>query len=240
VTEADWLACADPAVMIAWLNKRDASARKFRLFSCACARSLWGLLSQDAAREAIQIAEAFADGLVTEAERRAAAKTLRSTFPPRMTPDFPVPAPYVADMVAYYCAWSNSVGPQPGVHLNEHGAESVCHWTRAATILDQTGLWTYPINHPLNVAGAVHQCRLLRDIFGNPFRPVSADPMWRGDTVLALAHSIYEDREFSALPVLADALEEAGCENEDLLGHCRSPGPHARGCWAVDLLRGRE
>ena len=81
---------------------------------------------------------------------------------------------------------------------------------------------------------------LLRDILGNPFRPVALDPEWRTSTVVALAQGIYEERAFDRLPILADALQDAGCENEDILNHCRSKGPHVRGCWVVDLLLGNE
>src|SRR5262249_21292895 len=84
------------------------------------------------------------------------------------------------------------------------------------------------------------QCDLLRDIFGNPFRPVSLNPSWLTPPVVALAEGIYADRAFDRLPILADAIQDAGCENADLLGHCRGPGPHARGCWAVDLVLGKE
>jgi hypothetical protein len=79
--------------------------------------------------------------------------------------------------------------------------------------------------------------RLIRDIFGNPFRPVSFSPEWRTDTVLALARQMYESRDFSAMPILADALQDTGCDNETVLAHCRDPNQvHARGCWVVDLV----
>ena len=87
------------------------------------------------------------------------------------------------------------------------------------------------------------QCSLVRDIFGNPFRPVAADPAWLAwnhGTVPAIARHVYDDRAFHDLPILADALEDAGCTNADLLDHCRGPGPHVRGCWAVDLLLGKS
>ena len=80
------------------------------------------------------------------------------------------------------------------------------------------------------------QIDLLSDIFGNPFRPLSFDPAWRTSTAVALARQINESRDFGAMPILADALQDAGCENEDILGHCRGPGPHVRGCWVVDLI----
>jgi hypothetical protein len=90
-------------------------------------------------------------------------------------------------------------------------------------------------------------CLLARDIFGNPFRPVAVSPSCRTPQVAALARAAYERRDLPAgtldvtrLAVLADALEEAGCTNPDLLGHLRDPGPHVRGCWAVDLLLGKQ
>jgi len=84
------------------------------------------------------------------------------------------------------------------------------------------------------------QLHLLRDIFGNPFRPAAIDPSWLTSTVVALARGIYEERAFDRMPILADALQDAGCDNEDVLGHCRGPEPHVRGCWVVDLLLGKE
>jgi hypothetical protein len=83
---------------------------------------------------------------------------------------------------------------------------------------------------------------LLRDVFGNPFGPAHVDPAWlawEGGTVRKLAEGIYQDRAFDRLPVLADALEEAGCADEQVLAHCRGGGPHVRGCWVLDLLLGR-
>jgi hypothetical protein len=79
---------------------------------------------------------------------------------------------------------------------------------------------------------------LLRDIFGNPFRPVTFVPAWRTSATVGLARSMYDARDFAAMPVLADALEEAGCDSADVLAHCRGPGPHVRGCWVVDLVLG--
>ncbi len=81
----------------------------------------------------------------------------------------------------------------------------------------------------------------VRDIFGNPFRPVVFAPAWRTDTAIALARTMYEAREFSVMPILADALQDAGCDNDDMLGHCRdTTAPHVRGCWVVDLVLGKE
>jgi hypothetical protein len=92
-------------------------------------------------------------------------------------------------------------------------------------------------------AATTGQCVMLRCIFGNLFHPATLDPTWlawNGGTVPKLAQAIYDDRRFSDLPILADALEEAGCTDADILAHCRSEGPHVRGCWVVDLLLGKS
>ncbi len=84
------------------------------------------------------------------------------------------------------------------------------------------------------------QMKLTRDIFGNPFRPLAFDPSWRTTTAASLARTMYESRDFAAMPVLADALEDAGCDNAEVLAHCRGDGPHVRGCWVVDLVLGKS
>jgi len=89
----------------------------------------------------------------------------------------------------------------------------------------------------------------LREVFGNPFatrrkrkneprRGWMFDPAWRTDTAVSLAKQMYESRDFGAMPILADALQDAGCDNEDTLSHCRKPGEHVRGCWVLDLVLG--
>jgi hypothetical protein len=87
------------------------------------------------------------------------------------------------------------------------------------------------------------QLAVLRDIFGNPFRPVPLDPSWlswHGGLPVLIAQRIYDSRDFSDMPVLADALEEAGCDRAEILGHLRGPGPHFRGCWALDAVLGKS
>jgi hypothetical protein len=92
-----------------------------------------------------------------------------------------------------------------------------------------------------NLVDAVPESRfLLRDIFGNTIRPVAFDPTWRTSTVVALARQMYDSRDFALMPILADALQDAGCEHEEVLAHCRGGGPHVRGCWVVDLVLGKE
>jgi hypothetical protein len=108
-------------------------------------------------------------------------------------------------------------------------------WDEALSAIDATVRATLP-------AGRSHLCALLRDIAGNPFRSVSVKPSWlryNGGAVQGLAEAIYAEGSFAELPILADALEDAGCVNAELLDHCRNLGEHARGCWAVDAILGR-
>jgi hypothetical protein len=85
------------------------------------------------------------------------------------------------------------------------------------------------------------QAAVLRDVFGNPFRPVEFDPVWRTDTAQTLARQMYELRDFGAMTILADALQDAGCETEDVLNHCRDASHlHVRGCWVLDAVLGRD
>jgi hypothetical protein len=81
---------------------------------------------------------------------------------------------------------------------------------------------------------------VVRELGGNPFRPVTLNPSWLTSTVLSLANSIYAERAFERMPILADALQDAGCDNEDILNHCRQSGVHIRGCFVVDLLLGKS
>jgi hypothetical protein len=112
--------------------------------------------------------------------------------------------------------WSISQGPDAII--------GICNWLRLA-----------PIPIALSTMADV-----VRDILGNPFRTVAIDPTWQSADVLGLARAIYEDRAFDRMPLLADALMDAGCDNEAMLAHCRSEGPHVRGCWVVDLVLGKE
>ena len=109
-----------------------------------------------------------------------------------------------------------------------------------------SGTWADRIRAGWSAAGLEErqeQLALLRDIIGNPFQSVALDPAWSAwndGTLSKLAQDIYNDRAFDRLPVLADALEDAGCDNAELLSHLRGPGPHVRGCWALDLILGRS
>jgi hypothetical protein len=106
--------------------------------------------------------------------------------------------------------------------------------------LAEADLYVY---HELETGGAPAplMCRLLDEIFGNPFRSLAFDLAWRTDTAVALAKQMYDTRDFTPMPILADALQDAGCENADVLSHCRDPHQvHVRGCWVADLVLGKS
>jgi hypothetical protein len=95
--------------------------------------------------------------------------------------------------------------------------------------------WSWP--------ATVDRCSLIRELFGNPFRSSLVEGAWRAPTVLSVAEAAYDDRALPAgtldrvrLHILADALEDAGCHDDEILSHLRGPGPHVRGCWALDLI----
>ncbi len=95
----------------------------------------------------------------------------------------------------------------------------------------------------MDSAEAGVQAHLLRDIIGNPFRPDALDPSWlawNDGAIRKMAQLIYDDRAFDRLPLLADALEDAGCTDADILAHCRGGGEHVRGCWVVDLILSKD
>jgi hypothetical protein len=134
-------------------------------------------------------------------------------------------------------------------HLGEFGpAGTRAHYSAIADVVFASWLSAeteYEYEEPipeqeLRPARQAH-CNLLRDILGNPFRPITFSPTWRADTVITLARAMYESRNFSAMPILADALQDAGCGNDDILAHCRDTSlTHVRGCWVVDLVLGKK
>jgi hypothetical protein len=225
MTEQEWLACTDPTPMLKFL-RRKATKRKLRLFACACCRQVWRMLKDEVSRQAVEISESFADGEVTAkglagAARKAneAADLLRFEAPLSMR---------LATWAARDAADAAAMAAEKGLDAGRVAATA--EMVRAAI--------TYTPARPKC------QCALLRDLFGNPFHPQPAlDPAWlawHDGTARKLAQAIYLERRFADLPVLADALEEAGCSDADILNHCRQSAEHVRGCWVVDLLLGKE
>jgi len=122
-----------------------------------------------------------------------------------------------------------------------HAAVSADGWWRTETTIDDPLIAAqyFALEGRRELVCQEH-ISLLRCIVGNPFRPVAFDPAWRSETAVSLATGIYAERAFDRMPILADALEEAGCDHPEVLAHCRGLGPHARGCWVVDGVLGKS
>ncbi len=112
--------------------------------------------------------------------------------------------------------------------------------TEGQSPVEATDQFAAEIRVRLGVGEGVPQTAILRDVFANPLSKVPFELRWRSADAVGPARGIYEDRAFDRLPMLADALMDAGCVDDQILGHCRSDGPHVRGCWVVDLVLGKE
>jgi len=222
MTEVEWLAGTDPVAMLD-LFRHTRLDRRLRRFAVECCRRVGRLIDGDDFRAAAAAGEAFADDYRNERGmiRAMAAASLggwrrlrevaATTEPRRLR---------AAEAAVATCASTD-------------WAAAVRAARAAAAAMNPTPEWPDP-------AEAGHRAAVLRDIFGNPFRPVAFDPRWRTADAVGVARGIYEERAFDRLPLLADALMDAGCADEAVLGHCRRDGPHVRGCWVVDLVLGQE
>jgi hypothetical protein len=231
MTEQQWAECDDPYLMMGVLLDK-GSERKVRLFGTACCRRIWHLMLDPRGQAAVEVSERFADG---RAGRKARARARAAAAEDEPHPDedkWEVDAAVVnwateaAEDVASKDAWKAFDAALLAAHvagLEDYSAPATAGKKKEKAI----------------------QAGLLRCIFGDPFRLASVDPGCLTLTVARLARAAYEERLLpqgtlapERLAVLADAVEEAGCTNPEVLSHLRGPGPHVRGCWAVDLLLG--
>jgi hypothetical protein len=207
MTEAQWMLSGDVSRMLRFLQTR-LSARKWRLFACARCRLAWTHLIDPRSRHAVDVAERLADDEADEGERQRALRLA-------LTASVNVAAQgAAADGKVAAAAWADAA-------VSSHVPKA---WRSALDAL------------PPDKTERLEQVRLLREIAGNPFRPVTFRRHWRTSRVARLAKQIYETRHFERLPDLAKALQSAGCRSVDLLSHLRTPDVHVRGCWALDLV----
>jgi hypothetical protein len=219
-TEAAWLGSQNPHHLLDLLDAREVkSDRRLRLAAVGCCRLIWPLLDE-AHRQLVEVSGRYADGRATYAQLRAAWQVSRQR---------PLTQAREA-LAARETAQRESRAALAGVLYHVLGVT-----------------WPGPDFPPAGRGQSWQErclrcCGMVRDVFGNPFREVTLDPAllgWNGGTVVHLARSIYDDHRFVEMPILADALEEAGCTDRDVLGHCRSGAEHTRGCWLVDLVLGK-
>jgi hypothetical protein len=220
VTEHEWLYQDWSSAMLAHLIHK-ASDRKFRLFAVACCRRIWDHFRDSRAREAVEVAERFADGAADNQELRAARQAM--TLAQRELP------------------WRQRGKPR-GIALRAAQWVVADQSWDAARGASWDGAWAATPTG-MNVPGERQaQAELVREVFGNPFTRPATGPVeaaWLPAASFQEAEAIYAGKAFDRLPALAAALEQACCPDAGLLAHLRKPGPHCRGCWALDLLTRR-
>ena len=211
----EWASCTQVDLMLKRLDPK-RYRRQWVLFNCACCRRAWERLPAGC-RAYVEAAERYALGTgpkkaLAALKPAAEGALLRSLHGGDPCRNAAASAASTVANTTRYCAW-NAARAAGEVGRVAHRRERLA------------------------------QAGLLREVFGNPYRPVAVEPAWLewgGGAVPKVAGAVRADGRFSDLPILADALEEAGCTDADLLGHLRGPGPHVRGCWAVDLLLGKS
>jgi hypothetical protein len=221
MNEEEWNACTDPVLMLELVQRSaSATARKLRLFAAACCRLYSPLVEDERFSQTVQTIEQYADGLASKAALKRSRQAVRAAR-------YALPADQEEAGVEWQAYWLAEVAGTE----NAYKSMVVRELQRLATA---TNVITSAAFQPSAAA-------LLRDVFVSPFRAVPPiEPAWLTSTVVSIARRAYDERDFAALPVLGDALEEAGCGHQDVLRHCGEPRGHVRGCWVLDLLTGRE
>jgi hypothetical protein len=234
MTEAAWNVCTDLHKMLEFVRRTDwADDRKLRLFAGACCQRIFPLLADERSRQAVEAAEQYADSRIGQEGLHSAHLSARRAYQAARTP-----ASRASSNSAQTCS-----APELLLRVDRIFAHDVDLVALAADVAGEAlAFKADPVRgssrwYAVLQAEQKVQCAVLRDLFGLlTFRPVEINPCWRTPTVVALATAVYEERRWQDLPILGDALQEAGCADEEVLAHCRGPGPHARGCWLVDLL----
>jgi hypothetical protein len=224
MNEAEWFVCTDSELMLDHLGS-EASNRKLRLYACALGYEEWQRMIDERSRDAIVVAERFADGLADSEELIFAFNAAQE-------------------------AWKQIVlirGGRHGKGIKSGKGSSVAKRIAGLARNAANPKWDIRMARQdawrQELARKCGSAHYLREIFGNPFRPTVIEPNMLSSNdgiAIKLARAIYDEYAFDRLPILADALEEAGCTDTDILNHCRQPGDHVRGCWVVDLLLGRS
>jgi hypothetical protein len=242
MTEAVWLTATDPTPILEFLRGK-VSDRKLRLFSVASCRRVGHLFVDPVFYQAVDVGEVYADGGTSDEERQAAMEAAEAVFAGRwmgVLHSETIQTNVFSEMEAASAA-IHAVYPQD-CFVGSDAELPYLTWLPVSAIKYELRAGIRDSEQAAlkeRAEKAVHGL-LLHDIIGNPFRSIALDPSWLSPTAVALARQIYESRDFTAMPILADALQDAGCENADILNHCRGGGVHVRGCWIVDRLLGKE
>jgi hypothetical protein len=258
MTEDQWLKRDDwPEGMLrelhtAWINGQvRVSERMLRLFSCACCRRVENFVKDDLVQRVLSVVESHVDGLASDDELRVAADAIElawhkgydeaaRTMPADSVVSFstPIPSLHLIEAAAY------TAGRTPGGFMTGRWIGLAMHVAMQCRIAVMYAASEFGKDQrPVTQAVLGTHLNFLRDCLGNPFRTVSLNTAWlawNDGIIPKLAQSIYEERTFERMPILADALEEAGCTNTEILNHCRHHAEHVRGCWVVNLILGKK
>ncbi len=230
MTQSEWLTSTNLRAMMHFASGQ-TDARRLRLFACACCRQVWNRFIDPHTVGVVAVAEAFADGKVSEAafariRERARAAVARAEQ--AHAPGVPPYLVHVARAAAHACADDIGTGAMAA-------RVAALHAVSDFPLLDPNYASELSAEYRDEMAA---QADLFRDVFGpdpSSYRG-DIDPQWLTSDVQALARGIYANRDFGAMPILADALQDAGCADDDILTHCREAPVHARGCWVVEML----
>jgi hypothetical protein len=236
VDEEVWLTATKPKQLLSLLLRlhsrlqRPICERKLLFFTLDCCRLAWPILVDERSRHAVEIAEQHLVGLAGEDELSLAKQAVKAACDEAYALEENRPEGTFSPE-----QYAESLGTAIAVRALLRG------YTQNVVAKVRDALFFGRVLHSKAESDSLlaRMAHSLRDIFGNPFRPVTVDPAWLTSDVLLLARGMYEDRAFDRMPILADALQDAGCDSDDVLNHCRGPGPHVRGCWVVDLVLGK-
>jgi hypothetical protein len=240
MTEDDWLTGTDFTAHVRYAVDH-LSPRRQRLLATGFCRTVAHLFNHPELNDALGIIEQYADGLASSAEVEKAKRRCREIAAESYEEYRVAVDSGVSDQQYGYgraaFAWAVAYAPVSPLPLAEVGTRAAFAAEHVSSgIINPLKYAEYPSGKHANRMRAV-----VWEIVGNPFRPVQFSPAWRTDTALSLARHMYDTCEFSAMPILADALQDAECENEDVLNHCRDTSlAHVRGCWVVDLVLRKE
>jgi hypothetical protein len=251
MTEAEWKAGNDVRSMLDHLGDR-AQGRKGLLFATYCCRRVWDRFHDARSQSVVEVAELLAEGGASQEEFLRVAESALAAWQEAMRVADRAEADALKagagsknDSEEYREARRRAWGADPGRRFcpGWGGGSSLADAVSASTrgVAGDVSNMAYFAVAPADNPERLWQGTLLNEMFGNPFRPVGFDPGWRTSDVVALTLGMNESRDFTAMPILADALQDAGCDNEDILNHCRdASATHVRGCWVVDLVLSKE
>jgi hypothetical protein len=240
MTEADWLTSTDFAALAQFAAER-LSPRRQRLLAVAFCRAVPHLLDPELI-DALATVERYADGRRDVADMDRACQRCREIAMEAYESyarQIDVGGAGGPENVRREIAWAVACAASPQITPADVGTRTAQAAVQARTGAELLNPVPSADFTAANAEQALRMRAVVWEVAGNPFRPVDFTP-WRTDTAVSLAKQMYESREFGAMPILADALQDAGCDSDDVLSHCREPGEHVRGCWVLDGVLGKE